>query len=69
MPIIAKLPNAYRVNIIESEAGWGSKVDEVIYFDNEAEAKQYAETYNKAHNTLDHTPSWYMYAEYAGQVR
>ena len=39
MPVIQKSKGAYSVDIIESECGWGSKLDETIYFDNEAEAK------------------------------
>lgn len=66
-------PNAtYKVNIIESERGWGSKIDETIYFDNEAEARQYAKAYNDKHNPPlkpgEGVPDWYMIAEYAGSV-
>ena len=32
-----QLTTAFRVDIIESERGWGQKIDETIYFDNEAE--------------------------------
>lgn len=66
-----KIPaNAYRVSIIESETGWGRKVDEVIYFDNEEEAIKYVSDYNKKYNLpTDHTPGWYMFAQYDGKVR
>ena len=69
MPRIAHIPQAYRVDIIESERGLGSKIDETIYFDNEAEARQYAIDYNRKYNNLDYVPDWYMRAEYVGAVR
>jgi len=62
-------PKAYRVNIIESERGWGSKVDETLYFDDEKEAMTYVDEYNKKYNTADTAPDWYMIAEYACKVR
>ncbi len=60
-------PNAYKVVIIESECGWGQKIDETIFFDNDVEAKQYVVDYNTKHNPPGPTPDWYMYAEYRGQ--
>ena len=66
MPQIPK-PVAYRVDIIEYERGWGSKVDETIYFDNEAEARKYCEDFNSK-NTAKEVPDWYMIAEYRGLV-
>ena len=59
-------PVGYRVDIIESERGWGSKVDEVLYFDNEAEAREYVRTFN-ARNTAATAPDWYMRADYCGR--
>ena len=64
-----KFNTVYQVDIIESERGWGSKIDETIYFDNEAEARQYAIDYNKEHNTAASAPDWYVRADYAGAVR
>lgn len=58
----------YRVEIIESELGWGQKVDEVIHFDNEEEARQYVTDYNRKHNPPGPTPDWYMIALYVGKV-
>jgi hypothetical protein len=58
---------AWRVDIIESERGWGSKIDEVKYFDNEVDAKCFVVEYN-AKNTAKVVPDWYMYAEYRGKV-
>jgi hypothetical protein len=60
-------PTAYRVDIIEYERGWGQKVDEVLYFDNEAEARQYTNDFN-ARNYDDEVPDWYMIAEYRGRI-
>lgn len=68
MPRIEKLPTAYRVDLIESERGWGQKIDETLYFDNEVEARQYALDYNLKHNNLDYVPDWYIRAEYRGRV-
>ena len=70
MPRI-ELQTAYKVEIIESERGWGQKVDEVIYFDNEPEAIAYAADYNKKYNPPlkkgEHVPDWYMAAYYVGR--
>ena len=58
----------YRVDIIESERGWGSKVDETLYFDSEDEARKYVSDYNTKYNTSKEVPDWYMVAEYCGKV-
>ena len=51
-----------RVRIIESERGWGQKVDSVKYFDTYEKAESFVKDYNKENN--QHTvPDWYMYAE------
>lgn len=50
-----------KVEIIESERGWGSKVDETKEFNTLDEANIFIKEYNSK-NTLDHTPNWYMYA-------
>ncbi len=63
-----KLQSANRVNLIESERGWGQKIDAIKYFDNEAEARQWAADYNRKHNNLDYVPDWYIRAEYVGKV-
>jgi hypothetical protein len=69
MPQVPKPQAAFKVNIIESERGWGSKIDETLYFDNEEEARQYAIDYNNKYNTATEVPDWYMVAEYAGATR
>lgn len=58
---------AYRVDIVEYERGWGSKVDQIIYFNNETEAREKVRKFN-AYNTSETTPDWYMVAEYRGKV-
>ena len=60
-------PVGYRVDLIEYERGWGSKVDETLYFDNEDEAREYVKTFN-ARNTATTVPDWYMIADYRGRV-
>lgn len=62
-------PPKIKVYIIESEAGWGSKVDETMEFDTVEEAEKYVKEYNtpnekdwKKNKTV---PSWYMRAEIA----
>lgn len=60
---------AFRVELTEYERGWGSKPFDTLYFDNEAEAKQYAIDYNRKHNNLKEAPDWYVRADYAGPVR
>lgn len=51
----------FKVHIIESERGWGSKVDEVREFVTEAEREEFIKTHN-ARNNLDHVPDIYWYA-------
>ena len=69
MPRIAK-PNvqAFKVELTEYERGWGSKPWDVLYFDNEVEARQYAIDYNLKHNNAPSAPDWYVRADYAGPV-
>jgi hypothetical protein len=59
---------AYKVQLTEYERGWGQKPWDTLYFDNEAEARQYAIDYNLKHNNLDSAPDWYVRADYAGKV-
>jgi hypothetical protein len=53
--------------LIEYERGWGSKIDSILYFDNEAEAREYVITFN-AKNTSKEVPDWYMIADYCGKI-
>lgn len=60
-------PVGYRVDLVEYERGWGSKIDETIYFDNEIEARKYCQDFN-AKNTAKVVPDWYMIADYRGKI-
>ena len=51
----------WKVTIIESERGWGQRVDEVKEFKSYEEAKKYQIDFN-AQNDKDYVPDWYMYA-------
>lgn len=53
----------HKVILMEYERGWGSKVDEVIYFENELYAKTFVIDFN-SENHGDFDPDWYMTAEY-----
>ena len=47
-----KLPKQrYRVDLVEYERGWGSKIDDKKYFDSEESAKQYCRDYNSVNNS------------------
>ena len=55
------------VEIIESEKGFGQKVDEVKPFPNREEAEAFCSEYNTRYNPpKDQTPDWYMYARIQG---
>lgn len=56
-----QLPQRTKVEIIESERGWGQKLDETLYFDKREDAEEYVKIYN-AQNTSVVVPEWYMYA-------
>ena len=58
---------AHRVDIFEYERGWGSKLDEIKYFETESEAREFVKNYN-SRNNLDYVPDWYMVAVYQGKV-
>jgi hypothetical protein len=59
----------YSVTIIESERGWGQRVDEILYFDKAEEAIKYTDDYNKQYNPPGPVPDWYMVAIYNGLVK
>lgn len=57
----------FKVDIIESERGWGSKVEATYYFKTSSSAEKFKEKYN-ASNKEDFekttiVPDWYMQAE------
>jgi hypothetical protein len=49
------------VHIIESERGWGQKLDSRKFFDDRKAAEAFCSDYNKG-NTASSTPDWYMVA-------
>ncbi len=51
----------WTVTIIESERGWGQRVDEVKEFDDYDVAKKFADDFN-SENTASSAPDWYMRA-------
>lgn len=51
----------FKVFLVEYERGWGSKVDEVCYFDTLDVAEAFAKDFN-SQNTSDTVPDWYMTA-------
>lgn len=55
------LGETWKVEIIESERGWGQKVEEVKFFDNQQEAEAFVQEFN-SQNTETTVPDWYMYA-------
>lgn len=59
----------WQVQILESESGWGGRIDSTHYFTNEQEAKAWAKAWAKAYNDkynpkrrTEPTPEWYMIA-------
>jgi hypothetical protein len=52
----------YTAVIIESERGWGQKIDEIKKFKTAKTRDKFIEKFN-ARNTEPTTPDWYMYAE------
>lgn len=55
------MPYVYRVTIIESERGWGQRVDEVKDFLTPEDAEKFVTEFNKK-NDLPYVPDWYMVA-------
>lgn len=55
------LGETWKVEIIESERGWGQKVEEVKFFDNQKDATAFVSEFNST-NIEDDVPDWYMYA-------
>ncbi len=57
-----------KVYIIESELGWGQKIEGEKEFDTPEEARKFCKKYNNKHcPPLAVTPDWYMYARMEGQ--
>jgi hypothetical protein len=52
-----------KVYIVESEAGWGRRIDEAVEFITREEAVQYAEEYNRSFNSGPIRSEWSMIAK------
>jgi len=53
---------AYKIAVIESEVGWGSKIDDWMVCLTTVDALQFKKEFNSV-NTDAVTPKWYMYAD------
>jgi hypothetical protein len=62
------IDNAYKVTLTEYDRFSGRKPWDVKYFDNEQEARDWAEKYNRENNNLDYVPEWYVRADYVGKL-
>lgn len=55
-----------RVAIIESERGWGQKIDEIREFSTRREAVEFVLDFNRSneedYERTGHVPDWYMVA-------
>ena len=58
----------FKVVLTEYDRFSGQKHWDTKYFDDEAEARQWAINYNKEHNNKDYVPEWYVRADYEGRV-
>jgi hypothetical protein len=65
MKIMAK--KTYRVDVFESERGWGKRLDFSKDFKTLKAANKYVTKINSVNN-LSVVPDWYMYAESPYQV-
>lgn len=52
----------YRVDIIKTEIGWGSKIDETVYFDQLDEAEKFVSRFNSV-NRYYNSSGFRMFAE------
>lgn len=68
MPQVKMNQDLFKVVLTEYDRFSGQKHWDTLYFDNEAEAKKYANDYNLKHNNLDFVPEWYVRADYRGRV-
>lgn len=57
-----KMGDVWRVDIMEYERGWGSRLDETKYFDNKPEADAFVKKFN-SRNIQPTAPDWYMVAQ------
>jgi hypothetical protein len=58
----------FLVDEIEFEAGWGARREDQYLFPSEELAIEFAESYNREHNSKLVNPEWYMRQDYIGEV-
>lgn len=51
----------FRVDLVESERGWGQRTDSTKEFDSLKDANEFVKSFN-SQNTEASVPDWYMYA-------
>lgn len=66
MPEVMTRP-VYRVDMIKSERGWGTRINKTRYFDSEEDAMEFVNDHNKQY-TYQPVPDQYIYAEYVGKI-
>ena len=59
--------NAFRVEIIESERGWGSKVDDYMICLSQQDAELFKEEFNSFNISVT-IPEWYMVASSISKI-
>lgn len=57
-----KTVEVWAVDILESERGWGNRIDDTRYFETKQQAQEFVKEYNKDNNPLLPVPDWYMIA-------
>ena len=56
------MAQAIKIAVIESERGWGSKIDDYMVCLDVDDAKAFAQEFN-SYNISETTPDWYMVVE------
>lgn len=59
--------NAFKVPVIESEKGWGQKIDDFVIFLTEEKANEFILEFNSKNDVIV-VPDWYMQCEEASPV-
>lgn len=66
MPEVMAQP-VYRVDMIKSQRGWGTRINKTRYFDSEEDAIEFVTDHNKQYKHRP-VPDQYIYAEYVGKI-
>lgn len=53
----------FMVIMLESEKGWGERIDDVLYFSQYEVASDFVKKYNNKWNDFDSVPDWYIQAQ------